>query len=210
MICVDLEILQVSRLLYIEGKKALRSRLQETGMYYSHDSPPKQLDKDEVDTANDEDDNAYVKECNAHIRFLKQYGDCFETLYIHWCPEGYDLEFSLHWFPNLKEVGFNDHRYEIKATKDDGYLQDGELNEEAVLRKFKQLSEDNEDEHGDPIFDEDVIQELRSRKGIDRSYTVKFDLNLEVENVGQWVIDSIFCMRWGPTNPIIETHHNRQ
>jgi hypothetical protein len=117
MVYVDLEILQVSRLLYIEGEKALRSRLQETGMYYSHDSPPKQLDKNDVDTANDEDDNEYVKECNAHIRSLKQYGDCFETLYIHWCQRDMIWSSRCTGFPTSKKSDSTTTATRLKLRK---------------------------------------------------------------------------------------------
>jgi hypothetical protein len=195
MTCVDVEILQVCRLLYIEGKKALRAKLNQTGMSYHHDSPARQMDEDEIDPANDEDDDEYIKQCNVHIRFIKQYRDWFETLYIHNCPDRSPLEFSLRWFPNLKEAKFNDCRYRIKAVKDDGFLKHDELNEEAVLLRFKQLSEENEDDYGCPIFDEDIVQVLRYKKGIDRLYTVKVDLNLEIEDVGTWVSHSTSFIR---------------
>jgi hypothetical protein len=180
----SLEIFLVSHLFYVEVKKALRARLRESGIRCTTGYSTKVEGEKQ---AGEYDDADAIERDNAHVRFLRQYGGCFEVVEFCKLP-GDTVEFSLTWFPNLKELNFLGD-YRLRAAKADDLLGDGELNKEWVLAEFKSLYANYDAAYlnsGCRLYP-DVVQAIRSKKGVERDFSVNFRLLLRIKDVGLWV-----------------------
>jgi hypothetical protein len=177
-----LAILQTCHLLRYETDRAIQAKLCDCELRYIECAPP--FDEADIDAEADDD-------CDSkHVRFLLNYGDCFETVERY--DTVFDGEFPLHWFSHLKDFKLRSLSHTIYSNEfeaDIGYGDDKDrLQKARVLERFNQQYltpgyYDNPLSFGEELID--LIQ--NTTIGVDRSYTIHFYKVLHVGNLRSWV-----------------------
>lgn len=165
-------ILQTCHLLNLKGKKAIRARLAECGLLYDDDHPPAA----ECTPANGR--------CWQQLLFFSQYGDCIKKVTTY----AVELwgKFSMHWFPNLEVYELQGSAYDLEVDEVDEVYVHGKLKKEGLLKLFREQYYETEDIYCPMSGDmRDLLQQ--TTRGLDRTYTMQTELELNIREVGSWV-----------------------
>lgn len=166
-------ILRACRLLNIEAKKAMRTRLNNCGLHYIFTVPPQ--------ARRGPDDDVFGQQ----IHFLTQYAHCIKVVSAHnlyvWAG------FSLHWFTNLEVFELHGSVWKLAAAKDDNIYVGGQLKKDRLLHLYR---------HQFLVYNDRLWSRMgrpqwwhlvkTTSKGVNRSFSIKVVLELHISDVGPW------------------------